>query len=253
MSQGSFVRPTSLEDALRLLGQRAATRPIAGGQSLVPALRRIGNQRKEVLVGIDQLDGLKGIRAADNRLHIGAAETHNSIASSQIVQSEIPALAGLVKSIGDAQVRNRGTLGGALVSNFLHTDYAAPIYGLNSRIHTSSRTLAPSEFASESGAPFIARDELVVSVSFEIPSRAVYVRLPHPAGGYADLGVFCAVDWESSIKICLIGSDFAPVQLDLAAGSSLGMAADSLRKAANLSAHRSARLRRLLKQAESRL
>lgn len=247
------MRPTSLEDAIRLLGQTMATKPIAGGQSLVPSLRRVGNHKEEVLVGIDQLAPLKGIRTVDNRLHIGAAETHNSISSSQIVQSEIPALACLAKSIGDAQVRNRGTLGGALVSNFLHTDYAAAIYGLNSRIHTSSRVLAPSEFTSENGSPKIARDELVVSVSFRIPSRAVYVRLAHPAGGYADLGVFCAMDRDRQIAVSLIGSDFPPVLLSLAVDAALSKAADSLHQTAHLSAYRFARLRGLLKQAEAEL
>ena len=251
MTQAAFVRPVSLEDALRLLGQGSAARVIAGGQSLVPTFRCEGTRPEEVLVGIDQLSALKGISSVDQRLTIGAAETHSSIASSQIVLAEIPALAHLAKSIGDAQVRNRGTIGGALVSNFLHTDYAAALFALDCHIHTTSRVLKPRDFVPQEEAPVLARDELIVSVSFEIPNSAVYVRLEHAAGGYAELGVFCTKDRNKAIAISLIGAQFEPAQLPPTSSLDLSDAVDTLQRSANLSAYHAARLRRLLQQAST--
>lgn len=251
MMQGSFLRPTSLEDAVRLLQRRSTAQPIAGGQALIPAYRKAGTTPAETLIGIDQLGALQGISSAGDRLRIGAAETHSAIASSKIVQGDIPALADLACSIGDAQIRNRGTIGGALVSNFQHTDYSAALYALSATIHTTERDIRPNAFASQDGTPLISHDELVVSISFCVPKSANYVRLEHAAGGYAELGLMCAKMTEGSLTtLGLVGHSFSPICLELSANLELSSAADALAEAANLSAYHHARLVALLNQAE---
>src|SRR5438270_13198313 len=86
---------------------------IAGSQSLVPMMKLRLVQPKHV-IDLRKVPGLTGISASDGALVIGALTTHRAIEASELVRSQIPMLAEAAGGIGDAQVRNLGTIGGSL-------------------------------------------------------------------------------------------------------------------------------------------
>ncbi|HTS15377.1 MAG TPA: FAD binding domain-containing protein, partial [Candidatus Sulfotelmatobacter sp.] len=107
-----YVRPASLDEALGLLGGEGA-KVIAGGQSLLP-LMKLRLARPERLVDIGRLEGLRGTRRlADGRLAIGALTRYADLMADPAVAG-YAALSDALPTIGDVQVRNRGTVGGAL-------------------------------------------------------------------------------------------------------------------------------------------
>ena len=114
-----YVRPQSLEDALARLGEHGDdARVLAGGHSLLPVMKaRLADPG--VLVDIAGIEGLSGISESEDGITIGAMTTHAEIEASDLVQERCRALSEAAGSIGDVQVRNRGTLGGSLSPRWL--------------------------------------------------------------------------------------------------------------------------------------
>src|SRR4029077_4483511 len=132
-----YHRPKTMKDALSLLRKVENARPLAGGQSLVAALK-LRLDRPAALVDLGALDELRGIKLEGGTLTIGALTRHSDVAASKDVAIGIPALARLAESIGDRQVRNQGTLGGSLANNDPAADYPAAALGLGATITTNT-------------------------------------------------------------------------------------------------------------------
>jgi carbon-monoxide dehydrogenase medium subunit len=111
-----YVRPESVEEALTLLSSREDARALAGGQSLVNVMKtRVASP--ELVVDLNRIEALRGIRARDGALEIGAMTTYAAIVDSREVAAARPILAEVARTIADVQVRNRGTIGGNVCSN----------------------------------------------------------------------------------------------------------------------------------------
>src|SRR5437762_2518526 len=119
-SQFEYRRAGSVAEALTLLNQNSGAKILAGGHSLLPAMK-LRLSEPGVLIDIGRVTELKGITVKGNSLSIGALTTHAQIASSKDVQTHCPALASACGNVGDPQVRNWGTLGG----NLAHADPAS--------------------------------------------------------------------------------------------------------------------------------
>src|SRR5512141_1999143 len=132
-----YQKPKSLADAATLLAKTGG-KPLAGGQSLVAAMK-LRLAQPGTLVDLAAIPDLKGIRRDGERLVIGAMARHAEIAASDAVQGTLPALAGLAAGIGDRQVRNMGTLGGALANNDPAADWPAAVLGCGATIRPSQR------------------------------------------------------------------------------------------------------------------
>ncbi|MEL7128867.1 MAG: FAD binding domain-containing protein [Pseudomonadota bacterium] len=210
MSIAFLPRPGTLEEALRLLDANPAAQPIAGGQFLVPALGREARPQAN-LMAIDKLPELSGITKLDGRLTIGAGECHARVTSSDVVAEAIPALAALVGSIGDPQVRARGTLGGALCSGDPLIDYAAACLGLGAVLQTSRGELSAEDFFALDSQPRLLPADILKSVAFQIPNRAGYAKLKQSAAGYALVGVFVSQK-EGDVRVAVIGGWGRPVR-----------------------------------------
>ncbi|MEL6828741.1 MAG: FAD binding domain-containing protein [Pseudomonadota bacterium] len=247
-----FQYPISVADAVRLLKSSEGARAIAGGQSLVLEMRRVPTPHGP-LIAIDSLRELTGITASEKQLRIGAAETHQSIAGSQIVKTELPALSLLAESIGDPQIRNRGTVAGAIVSNAHHTDYAAALVALEGVIHTTHRSIPTAEIWQCQEALCLASDELVTSISFEIPMSAEYVRRAHTAAGYAELAVFTALHSADLIRVGMIGDGFSPATTTCSTTTDLDSCFARLADIAQLTVFQRAQLKALQMETECRL
>src|SRR3954463_7485900 len=117
LSDVEYGRPTSIGEALRMLGSHPNARPLAGGQTLVNVmkLRIAGTDR---LVDITRIPELKGIRRSeDGTLELGAATTYAELAEADDVWTARPVVAEVASLIADVQVRNRGTIGGNVCLN----------------------------------------------------------------------------------------------------------------------------------------
>jgi aerobic carbon-monoxide dehydrogenase medium subunit len=110
-----YARPESVEEAVKLLSREDA-RALAGGQSLVNVMKtRVASP--ELVVDLNRIEGLRGIRAADGALELGAMTTYAAIIESPEVAASRPILGDVARTIADVQVRNRGTIGGNVCSN----------------------------------------------------------------------------------------------------------------------------------------
>ncbi len=198
-----YQRAKSVADAAAALA-RSGGKVLAGGQSLVGAMKlRLANPGTVVdLGGITELKGVK--READS-IVIGAMTTHAEVAASAAVKQAIPALAALAEGIGDRQVRNRGTLGGALANNDPAADYPAAVLGLGATVQTNKRTIAADPFFKGMYETALAADEIITAVSFPIPKKAAYMKFPQPASRFALVGVFVA-QTEAGVRVAVTGA-----------------------------------------------
>jgi carbon-monoxide dehydrogenase medium subunit len=157
------------------------------------------------LVDIAGLADLKGICEDGDRLVVGALTTHAEVAANPLVNRRIPALADLVRHIGDPQVRNRGTIGGSLANNDPVSDYPAAVAGLAADIKTDRRTIAADDFFRGLFETALDDQELIKSVWFAAPDKAAYLKFPNPASNYAMAGVFVAVFGER-VRVAVTGA-----------------------------------------------
>ena len=204
-----YSRPHDVADAVARLRADSEAKLLAGGMTLIPSMKyRLA--APSALLDIGRLAQLQGIAEVDGRLAIGAGVRHVEVADSRVVQERIPELAVLAGAIGDPQVRNRGTLGGALANNDPAADYPAAALALAAQVVTDRRTLAADEFFVDLFTTALEPDEIVVRVSFAVPKRAGYAKFRHPASGYAMAGVFVA-ELDDGIRVAVTGA--GPVRL----------------------------------------
>ncbi|WDL97142.1 FAD binding domain-containing protein [Alicyclobacillus sp. ALC3] len=195
----AYSRATSLQDALMQLQSHEDAKLLAGGHSLLPLMKmRLANPAKLVDLG-GLKEELRGVRREGDRLIVGALTTHSEVAHSKVVQETLPALSEAARQVGDLQVRNRGTVGG----NIAHADPASdlPAIALAFDAEIAVATLDGTEVIPAHeyflGPLLTALPEhgLVTHLSFVLPetgTNSVYEKYPHPASGYAVVGVAAA-------------------------------------------------------------
>jgi aerobic carbon-monoxide dehydrogenase medium subunit len=116
LAEVEYARPTTIEDALRLLGANDGARALAGGQTLTNVMKARA-AAPDVLVDLNALDELRTISRNGDRLEIGSMATLTELVRSGDVADARPILATVAAQIADVQVRNRGTIGGNICSN----------------------------------------------------------------------------------------------------------------------------------------
>jgi carbon-monoxide dehydrogenase medium subunit len=191
MNDFGFHRPADLKAAVEALRARPDGKYLGGGQSLIPVMK-LGLAAPTDLVSLAQLQELRGVRVEAGQLVVGAAVTHSDVAESQEVRRAIPALADLAAHIGDAQVRNRGTLGGSLAHDDPAADYPAAALALAATIETDRRRIAADDFFVGMYQTALEPDEVIARVRFPIPEKAGYAKFAHPASRFALVGVMVA-------------------------------------------------------------
>lgn len=206
MTPFDYLRPTSIAEALAA-NDGEERRYLAGGQSLIPALK-LRLAQPSALIDLGRLPDLKGMRSETERLIVGAAVTHGDLAQA----ADIPALAQLAGSIGDLQVRNMGTLGGALAHADPASDHAAGVLGLGAEIHTDRRVIAADDFFLGMFETVLEPGELIVSVSYPRPAKAGYAKIRNPASGYPVVGVFVALA-PTGVRVAVTGAAPSPFRL----------------------------------------
>jgi carbon-monoxide dehydrogenase medium subunit len=189
MNPFAHHRPDSVAQVLAASQACDDARFLAGGQSLLPAMK-FGLSAPTDLIDLTRVADLSGITRAGTHLRIGAMTRHADVAASALVRSDIPALAQLAGGIGDPAVRHRGTLGGSLGLNDPAACYPAGVLGLGAVIRTDRREIAADDFFTGLYETALAPGELIVSVDFPIPQRAAWVKFKQPASRFSLVGVF---------------------------------------------------------------
>lgn len=184
-----YQRPADRRAALDAL--KGDARYLAGGQSLVQAMK-LRLSQSERLVDLGAIADLRGIQVSGGSVVVGAMTTHAAVAASAEVQKALPALASLAGGIGDAMVRNRGTLGGSIANADPAACYPAAVLGLDATVQTDQRSIAADAFFTGLYETALRPGELVTAVSFPVPQAASYVKFRHPASRFALVGVFVA-------------------------------------------------------------
>src|SRR5438552_12163567 len=189
-----YESPRTLNEALSLLASREDAKILAGGHSLLPAMK-LRLAQPALLVDIGGIGGLDYIRESGDGIAIGAMTTHAAIAGSELLHRASPLLALAAAQIGDTQVRNRGTIGGSLAQAHPAADYPAGVLALDAHIVAHSRSgervIPATKFFTGMFSTELRNDEILTEI--RIPKTSgegvVYKKHHHPASGYAVVGV----------------------------------------------------------------
>ena len=200
----TYHRPQNLPDALARLAADPEARLLAGGMTLIPSMKHRLSAPSQ-LIDIARLPELRGIARIGDSLSVGAASRHAEIAVDPVVAATLPALAQVAESIGDPQVRARGTLGGSVANNDPAADFPAAVLALAAVIRTDRREIAADDYFQGMFATALAADEVIREIRFAIPHRAAYAKFHHPASGYAMTGVFVA-DFGETVRVGVTGA-----------------------------------------------
>lgn len=241
-----YERPASLAEALQMLSELEDAKALAGGHSLIPAMK-LRLAEHGTLIDIGRLDEMKGI-TSNGALKIGALTTHAQVANSEAVNAGWRALAMATGLVGDPQVRNWGTLGGNIAHADPASDPTTPILAYGGTITlqsgAGSRTVSAEDFFIDLFTVDLQPDELITSIELPAHSshKSAYLKMAHPASRYAVVGVCAVLETEgttcTSARIAVGGATVKPTRAAgaeaILAGSSLddatlNAAADALR------------------------
>ena len=197
-SEFNYEAPRSVEEALNLLSSSQDAKVLAGGHSLLPAMK-LRLTSPALLVDIGRIAGLNYIRETPNGIAIGATTTHSTIADSSLLLDRSPLLPQAARNIGDVQVRNRGTIGGSIAHADPAADYPAALVALDAEIVATSRsgqrTIKATEFFTGLFSTALNDGELITEI--RVPpttgSGTAYCKFHHPASGFAVVGVAAVV------------------------------------------------------------
>ncbi|HXC54105.1 MAG TPA: xanthine dehydrogenase family protein subunit M [Rhizomicrobium sp.] len=201
----NYRRAGSLADAEALLRASPDGKLLAGGQTLIAAMKmRLANPSD--LIDISGIKELAYIRVANGAVAIGAATTHFEVMACAELRKAIPALAHLASIIGDPAVRHKGTLGGSVANNDPAADYPAAVLGLGATVTTNKRSIAADDFFTGMFSTALEDGEIVTEVAFPIPHSAAYKKFANPASRYAMAGAFVAKLQDGSVRVAVTGA-----------------------------------------------
>jgi len=236
----SYHRPASLAEAVQILKGSSDGRCMAGGMSLIPTMKhRLASAAD--LVDLNGLKELSYIRREGDRLAIGALARHVEIADSTEVRKAIPALAALAASVGDPQVRNRGTFCGSLCFADPAADCPAGLVGLDGTVITDRRRIPADQFFKGLYETALEPSEIVTGISFPIPERSGWAKFANLASRFAIVAVMVAKT-GGGVRVAVTGAkasvfrvpemeaalarNFAPAALDGITVATDGMHSD---------------------------
>lgn len=200
----TYHRPTSLPEALKLASELPDPKFLAGGQTLVQAMK-LRLAAPSDLIDLGGLAELRGIDIRNDEISIGAMTKHAAVCGHAEIKKRIGALAYLASQIGDRQIRNNGTIGGSLANSDPAADYPAAALGLGATLRTNDREITADDFFVSLYETALEPNELLVSIRFPIPKRAGYMKFKSPASGFALVGVFVA-DFGDHVRVAVTGA-----------------------------------------------
>lgn len=191
-----YVAPSTLNEAVGLLTQHQDDAKIlAGGHSLIPAMK-LRLAQPALLIDIGRIKDLAYINEDGGQVRIGAMTTHYQLESNARLQEICPLLPECAASIGDVQVRNKGTIGGSLAHADPSADWPAAILALDAELIAVSaqgeRTIKASDFFVDMLTTALEPNEILREIRLALPPKntgQAYVKVAQPASGFAVVGV----------------------------------------------------------------
>jgi carbon-monoxide dehydrogenase medium subunit len=191
-----YQAPATLEEAVSLLaGDPDGAKVLAGGHSLIPAMK-LRLAQPQLLVDIARIKSLAYIREEGNRILIGATTTHYQLESSELLKQICPLLPLCAASIGDVQVRNKGTIGGSVAHSDPAGDWPAAVLALDADIvlvgPNGERIVKATDFFIDLMTTDVQPGEILREIRIQKPSGRfghAYQKVPHPASGFAVVGI----------------------------------------------------------------
>lgn len=199
-----YARPRTIEEVVALLRSDVEPRLLAGGQTLLPAMKHRLTAHS-TLIDLQGVDVLRTLEVGQADLTVGAMVRHAQVAADPKIRALIPALSVLAGGIADPLVRNMGTIGGSVANNDPAADYPAAVLGLGATIVTDRRRIAADDFFIGMFSTALEQDEVLIAISFPVPRRAGYFKLRHPASGYVMAGAFVA-DFGDKVRVAINGA-----------------------------------------------
>jgi carbon-monoxide dehydrogenase medium subunit len=243
-----YYRPAGLDEALALLAEHPGAKPLAGGQSLIPAMNfRLA--APAVLVDLNGLGELSGITSLEGGgVRLGAMTRHHAIETNELVRERAPLLAETMPFIAHPQIRNRGTVGGSLA----HADPAAELPAVMVALEATmvirgpggERRVSAEQFFTGLFATALVPGELLVAVELpSMPARSgwAFEEMARRHGDYALVGVTVLLALDdvgqcARARIALLSVGEGPVLATRAMATLSGLALDedTIREASEL-------------------
>src|SRR6266545_7600729 len=175
MHEVKFIRPRSLADAVKIYRRTPGCRPLAGGTDLMVMLHaRTLRPEPQVVLDLWSLAELKGVRRVEDMIEIGAAESYTGIIASPDVRQHLPALAAAARTIGAAQIQNRGTLGGNLANASPAGDTLPVLLAYDAVVVTDRRAISIDTFFIGYRQTALQPDELITAVLFPLGRQVAF-------------------------------------------------------------------------------
>ena len=232
-----YYRASSVQEAVSLLQQHEDAKVLAGGHSLLPAMK-LRLSQPTALIDIGRIAELSGVSESGGKVRIGALSTHASLAASATLQKSCRVLAEAAGVVGDQQVRNKGTIGGNIAHADPASDLPAAVLALGGVVHVSgpggSRQIAASDFFVDLLATDLQPDEILTAI--EVPALgsntgSAYLKFANPASGYAICGAAAIVTLGGdgtcqSASLCFNGVTAVPMNASAIANALTGKKLD---------------------------
>ena len=191
-----YKAPATLDEAVALLASDLdGAKILAGGHSLIPAMK-LRLAQPQLLVDIARIKSLAYIREEGDQILIGATTTHYQLESSDLLKTICPLLPDCARSIGDVQVRNKGTIGGSIAHSDPAGDWPAAVLALDAELvlvgTNGERTEKAEDFFVDMLTTSLLPGEILREIRIRKPTGRfgqAYQKVPHPASGFAVVGV----------------------------------------------------------------
>jgi carbon-monoxide dehydrogenase medium subunit len=230
----SYVRARDVPDALRLLDEHGdEAKLLAGGHSLIPMMK-LRLATPGVIIDIGSIPGLTGIKHDGKRIDIGALTTHAALAESRELVEHAPVLSQAANELGDPQVRNRGTVGGACAHGDPSADYPAVMLALDATFtltgENGTRDVDADAFFIGMFETALDPREVLTSIAFATAPNSAYAKFHHPASGYAVVGaavkLTLAAGRIAAARVAFTGVGDAPFRAHGVEAALAGLKAD---------------------------
>lgn len=205
MYETNYHRASSIDEALKLMGSSTEGKYLSGGMTLIPTMKQRLAAPSD-LIDLRHIAEMKGITVDGRTVTIGAASTHEEVATSDRVKAVCPALCALASHIGDPHVRHMGTIGGSVANNDPAADYPAAILALDAMVVTDRREIKAGDFFTGLFETALDGGEIIIAIRFEAPEKASYQKFANPASRYAMTGVFVARRDNGDVRVAVTGA-----------------------------------------------
>ncbi len=245
-AQFDYHAPTTVDEALRLLAEVEASgrdvKVLGGGQSLLPVLR-LRLAAPEVVVDLNKIPDLRGVREDGDAVVIGAMTTHDTMTREPLVRQHALLLSVASQTVADPQVRHRGTFGGAIVHADPAGDIAAPVLALDCELVIQGpggrRTVAAADFFEDLFTTAVGEGELLVEI--RVPKYtgwgARYEKFTRVAQAWSVVAVAAAVKVEggsiAQARVGLTNMGSVPIRAHAVEAALIGQpaTADAIKEA----------------------